>query len=30
VLKSSLNDGSLPTAYSSFNCPPYDPFARTE
>jgi hypothetical protein len=28
-LKSSLNGGSLPTAYSCSNCPPYNPMAST-
>jgi hypothetical protein len=28
-LKSFLNGGSLPTAYSCSSCPPYDPSART-
>jgi hypothetical protein len=30
VFKSSLNGSSLPNASSCFNCPPYNPFARTE
>jgi hypothetical protein len=30
LLKSSLNGGSLPSAYSFSSCPPYNPYAGPE